>query len=257
MKLAPLLMICSLLPLARPAVAADTPAEAEAKVRAQYGDAFMDDVKALKAAEKDGYVQGVKTCLKVYAGAVDRDKQNAGKSEAELHKAGVAQEWRACTATCGKNLPAATPASVRPIAARYEAICKQKAGALDAVDHIKRFRAAMAKVPSAHGALDLMYIVAEAKGALNQAKEGAGESTYPVESKELAQVEADHKAELAKARKFAARPDVVELEQQRNHLRAKIEDYQKLGMTKQAEQAKEDLRHVDMKWAALAKEAGL
>ncbi len=252
-----LLLLASLLSaLPSLAHAAQPPADAEAAVRAQYGDAFMEDVKALKAAEKDGKVDGVKRCMKAYAAAADRDKLHAGKTDAEREKFGVNQEYRACAATC-KSVQVGTPESVKPIAARYEATCKGKAASLDSVGHIKRFQTAMARVPGAHGALDLMQVVAEASGALKQAREGKGPDSFPEEAKSLEAVESAHKAELAKARKFVVRPDVVELDKRRGVLRARIEDLEHLGMKKEAEVQKGELRGVEAKWSALAKEAGL
>lgn len=235
---------------------AQSPQEAEAAVRAKYGDAFMEDIKTVKAAEKEGRIDSASRCLKAYAAAVDRDKEHAGKSDSERDRFGVNQQYRACAASC-KNSGVGTPEAAKQVAARYEATCQAQAAGMDAVKHIARFHKIMERVPSTRGALNWMYLVSEATGALKQAREGKGPEAYPEEGKALAAVEEEHKVELEKARKFVARPDVIELAQRRTKLKAIIDDLKPTGMNKTTEAYKAELRGVEAKYEFLVREAGL
>lgn len=235
---------------------AQSPQEAEAAVRANYGDAFMEDIKTVKAAEQDGRIDSASRCLKAYAAAVDRDKEHAGKSDAERDRFGVNQQFRACAASC-KNGGVGTPVAAKEVAARYEATCHAQAAGLDAAKHIVRFHKIMERVPSTRGALNWMYLVSEAKGALMQAREGKGPESYPDEAKALAAVEEEHKVELEKARRFVARADVIDLAQRRTKLKALIDDLKPTGMNKTVEVYKAELRGVEAKYEFLVREAGL
>ncbi|MRG92731.1 hypothetical protein [Polyangium spumosum] len=234
----------------QPETPEQTPAEQEEQIRAQYGDQMVEDVKALKALGKGAQTQGVASCLKIYGQAVDMEKRGADER-------GVAQQYRACANSCGEHhLPSATADEARPIAARYEAICKEKSGKLDSVGHIQRFRAAMDRLATTTGAFNIRQVMSEARGALKQAKEGAGESAFPAEEEEFHAAEAKHADTLEKVEAFLRRPDVRELEDRRRTLMAQIEDYERLGMKAQLEKAKGDLRGVEAKWSFLMKEAG-
>lgn len=233
-----------------------SPQEAEAAVRAKYGDTFMEDIKTVKAAEKQGRIESASRCLKAYATAVDRDKLHAGKSDAERDRFGVNQDYRACAASC-KNSGVGTPEPAKEVAARYEVTCRELAAGMDAGKHIARFHKIMERVPSTHGALNWMYLVAEAKGALKQARDGKGPESYPDEAKALAAIEEGHKVELEKARMFVARPDVMDLTQRRTKLKALIDDLKPTGMNKTVEVYKAELRGVEAKYEFLVREAGL
>ncbi|MDI1481958.1 hypothetical protein [Polyangium sp. y55x31] len=235
-----------------------TPEQQEAQIRAQYGDQMLEDVKALQALGKGPQTSGVASCLKMYGQAVDMEKRAQGDANPERLESGVAQQYRACASHCGEShLPIGTADAARPIAARYEAICKEKSGKMDSVGHIERFHAAMDKLPTTVGALNIRQVMSEARGALEQAKEGAGESAFLAEQQEFDAAEAKHKDAVQKASAFLQRPDVKELEDRRRTLMAQIADYERMGMKAQAEKAKGDLRGVEAKWSFLVKEAGL
>ncbi|MDC0748556.1 hypothetical protein [Polyangium mundeleinium] len=259
--LAPLLGIlvsgCAMLG-GQPEAPEQTPAEQEAQIRARYGDQMMEDVNALKALGKGPQTSGVASCLKIYGQAVDMEKRAQEDANPKRLESGVAQQYRACASSCGEHhLPTATADAARPIAARYEALCKERSGKIDSVGHIQRFRVAMDRLSTTTGALNIRQVMGEARGALKQAIEGAGASAFEAEAQEFQAAEAKHKEAEEKASAFLQRPDVKELEARRRTLMAQIADYERLGMKAQAEKAKGDLRGVEAKWSLLVREAGL